>query len=144
MFYSSLVCLYVYACAFKSKVHCGSDLGPGTSGLPYYCAPLVFVCVVLAGLAVWRHNKPQTQKPVRWGRSYELRRYPLPIAATESGASRLVQRALMMLFGLCMCRATRCQIRATADGAPLVHITSRTYRIPRVKYRANMCIHLSR
>jgi len=34
-FYFYLVCLHVCAYAFKSKVHCGSALGPGASGLPY-------------------------------------------------------------------------------------------------------------
>jgi len=47
LFYSSIVCLYVYAYDFKSKVHCGNALGPGTSGLPYYCAPLI--CVPTGG-----------------------------------------------------------------------------------------------
>ena len=42
----------------------------------------------------------------------------MPIAATESGASWLAERALMMPFGLCMCRATWFQPRAAADGAP--------------------------
>ena len=32
----------------------------GASGLPYYCAPLVCISVVIELLAVWRHNK---QKP---------------------------------------------------------------------------------
>jgi len=31
----------------------------------------------------------------------------LPIAATESGASGFAERASMMTFGLCMCRATQ-------------------------------------
>jgi len=53
----------VHAYAFKSKVHCGSALGPaaGDSGLPYFCAPPVLVPTVLGGLAVWRHNKPKTK-----------------------------------------------------------------------------------
>jgi len=37
----------------KSKVHCGSTLGPGASGLPYYCTPLVCVPAVIGRLAVW-------------------------------------------------------------------------------------------
>ena len=40
LFYFYFVCLHVCAFAFKSKVHCGSALGPGASGLPYYCIPL--------------------------------------------------------------------------------------------------------
>ena len=46
------VCLLVCAYAFKSKVHCGSALGPGASGLPYYRTPLVRVPDVIGGLAV--------------------------------------------------------------------------------------------
>ena len=61
LFYSSFVCLYVYAYDFKSQVHCGSALRPGASGLPYYCAPLVCVPAVLGELAVWQHNKPKTK-----------------------------------------------------------------------------------
>jgi len=34
----------------------------GASGLPYYCAPLVCISVVIELLAVWRHNKPKTKK----------------------------------------------------------------------------------
>ena len=29
--------------------------------LPYYCAPLVCISVVIELLAVWRHNKPKTK-----------------------------------------------------------------------------------
>jgi len=47
--------LYVYAYDFKSKVNCGSALGPGASGLPYYCT-----LDIIEGPAVWRHNKPKT------------------------------------------------------------------------------------
>ena len=61
LFYSSIVCLLVDACDFKSTVHCGSALGLGGSGLPYYCAPLVCVPAVLEGLTVWLHNKPKTK-----------------------------------------------------------------------------------
>jgi len=57
LFNFSFVCLHVYAYAFKSKVHCGSTLGPGASGLPYYCTQLVCVPTVIGGPAVWRHNK---------------------------------------------------------------------------------------
>jgi len=56
-FYFSFVCLLVYAHAFKSKVHCGSALGPGASGLPYYCTPPVTFPAVLGGQGVWWHNK---------------------------------------------------------------------------------------
>ena len=52
----SLVCLHVCAYAFKSKVHCGSALGPGCFGLFYYCTLLVCVPAVSGGLVVWRHN----------------------------------------------------------------------------------------
>jgi len=34
----------------------------GASGLPYYCAPLVCISVVIELLAVWRHNKPKIRK----------------------------------------------------------------------------------
>ena len=59
-----LFCLSTRVCVclqfqgpLRDKVHCGSALvGPGTSGLPYYCTPLVCVPAVLGGLAVWRHN----------------------------------------------------------------------------------------
>jgi len=47
------------------------------------------------------------------GEEHKLR---MPIVATESGASGLAERALMMPFGLCMCRVTWCQPRAAADG----------------------------
>ena len=33
----------------------------GTSGLPYYCAPLVCVSDVIDSLAVWWYNKPKTK-----------------------------------------------------------------------------------
>ena len=44
------------AYAFKSMFHCGSAFEPGTSGLPYYCAPPVCVPAVIGALAVWRQN----------------------------------------------------------------------------------------
>jgi len=64
--------LRVYACAFSSIsmlfVYIGlrmplssrsiagpSALGPGASGLPYYCTSPVTVPDVIGGLAVWRH-----------------------------------------------------------------------------------------
>ena len=34
----------------------------GASGLPYYCAPLVCISVLIELLAVWRHNKPKTKQ----------------------------------------------------------------------------------
>jgi len=37
----------------------------GASGLPYYCAPLVCISVVIELLAVWRHNKPKTKNQSR-------------------------------------------------------------------------------
>ena len=43
LFYFYFVCLHVGAYVFKFKVHCGSTLGPGASGLPYYCTPPVFL-----------------------------------------------------------------------------------------------------
>jgi len=55
------VCLHVHAYAFHFNAHCGSALGPGASGLPYYCAPLVCVPDIIGGLTVWRHNKPKTK-----------------------------------------------------------------------------------
>jgi len=45
------VCLHVCAYAFKFKFHCGSALGPGVSGLAYYCTPLVTVPDAIGGLA---------------------------------------------------------------------------------------------
>jgi len=55
-FYFYVVCLHVCAYAFKCKVHGGSALGLGNSGLPYYCTPPVTVPDVIGGLAVWLHN----------------------------------------------------------------------------------------
>jgi len=43
LFYFHVVRLHVCAYAFKFKVHCGNALGPGASGLPYYCTPPVTV-----------------------------------------------------------------------------------------------------
>jgi len=57
LFYFSFLGLYVCAYDFKSKVHFGSALGPGASGLPYYCTH-----AVPGGLAVWRHNNKQNTK----------------------------------------------------------------------------------
>ena len=44
-----------------STAHCGSALGPGAFGLPYYCAPLVCIPAELGEVAVW--IKKKTQKP---------------------------------------------------------------------------------
>ena len=49
---------------FKFKIHCRSALGPGASGLPYYCTPPVTVPDVIGGLAVGRHNNKTRQKNV--------------------------------------------------------------------------------
>ena len=38
------------------------SIRPGASGLPYYCAPFVFVSDVIELLTVWRDNKPKTKK----------------------------------------------------------------------------------
>ena len=47
----SIVFLSVYAYDSKTKVHCGSAMGPGASGpLPCYCAPLVCVPTVIGVL----------------------------------------------------------------------------------------------
>ena len=54
-----IVGLHVFAYAFKSKVHCGSVLGPSrlpACELPYYCTPLVCVPAVIGALSVWRQN----------------------------------------------------------------------------------------
>jgi len=61
-----LCCLFTCVCVcFKFKVHCGSALGPGASGLSYYCTPPVTIPDVIGGLAVWRHNnKNKTTKHV--------------------------------------------------------------------------------
>jgi len=60
LFSLSVVCLYVYAYCFSSKVYCGSALGP----LPGYPITVSLVCVPdeIGGLAVWRYNKLKTKK----------------------------------------------------------------------------------
>ena len=85
LFYSSFVCIYAYANVyFKTPIiktkHKNNNiskqhscvLGPlrecrsirsGASGLPYYCAPLVCISVVIELLAVWRHKKPKINQP---------------------------------------------------------------------------------
>ena len=66
LFYFYFVCLYFCEYAFNSKVHCGSALRPGASGLPYYCTPLVCVPGVIGTLAVWREKsqKNKIQSPL--------------------------------------------------------------------------------
>ena len=62
---------------YESKVHRGSALGLGASGLPYYCAQLVCVPDVMGMqttnkqtnmLAVWRYtsDKPKTKNQSRY------------------------------------------------------------------------------
>jgi len=48
----------------------------GASGLPYYCAPLVCISVVIELLAVWCHNKPKNKNKKAWGSmgNYQNRR----------------------------------------------------------------------
>jgi len=64
LFYFYVFCLHVCAFAFKSKVHCGSALGPGASGLPYNCTPRVCVPAVIGALAVcqWQQNTPKKNR----------------------------------------------------------------------------------
>jgi len=56
LFYFYFVCLHVCPYTFKSKVHCGSALGPGASGLPCYDTPFVCVPAVIGALVVWQQN----------------------------------------------------------------------------------------
>ena len=87
--------LHIYVCSFdsKSRVHCESALVPGTSGLPYYCSPLVCIPAVLGGLAVWEKSQPSVRaqrsvvQPIRPPVTFpmleakleaEARRSPLP------------------------------------------------------------------
>jgi len=65
LFYFSFVCQRVYAYAFKSKVHCVIALGPGASGLPYYCTPLVCVPAVIGRLGMWRLHNNKNAVPVQ-------------------------------------------------------------------------------
>jgi len=67
LFYSSFV--YTCVCVFlhiQSPLRECRSTWSGASGLPYYCAPLLCISVVIELLAVWRHNKPKTknQKPI--------------------------------------------------------------------------------
>jgi len=66
LFDFSFLCLHVCAYAFKSNIRCGSALGPGASGLPYYCTPPVCVPAVVGGLTVWRHNKQKKNSLLLW------------------------------------------------------------------------------
>jgi len=62
---SLLFRLHVYAFAFQSMVHCGGAFEPGTSGLPYYCTPLVTAPDVIGARAVWRQNTKNKNKCIR-------------------------------------------------------------------------------
>jgi len=78
-FVLSLVCLYVCVCEcllhnnvrmymstqypyVRGPLRECRSIRSGASGLPFYCAPLVCISVVIELLAVWRHNKPKTKK----------------------------------------------------------------------------------
>jgi len=55
----------------------------GDSGLPYYCAPLVCISVVIGLLAVWRNNKPKAKKKISssaWGLTFLGDRNDSPIS----------------------------------------------------------------
>ena len=62
---SLLFRLHVYAFAFQSMVHCGGAFEPGTSGLPYYCTPLVTAPDVIGARAVSRQNTKNKNKCIR-------------------------------------------------------------------------------
>jgi len=58
--------VYTCGCVFlhiQSPLRECRSIRSGASGLPYYCAPLVCISVVIELLAVWRHNKPKPTKP---------------------------------------------------------------------------------
>jgi len=57
--------LHVYTYAFKSKFHCGSALGLGASGHPYYCTLPVYVPDVNEALALWRQNTQKKNCTIR-------------------------------------------------------------------------------
>ena len=68
LFYSSFV--YTYVCVFlhiQSPLRECRSIWSGTSGLPYYCAPLVCVSEVIELIAVWRHKKLKTKNLFRHG-----------------------------------------------------------------------------
>ena len=82
LFYLFFVCISAYANVYFKTTIIKQNIkimlpvrGPlrecrpirsGASGLPYYCAPLVCISVVIELLAVWRHNKPKTTKKKTW------------------------------------------------------------------------------
>ena len=87
LFYLSFVCISAYANVYFKTTIIKQNIkiillvrGPlrkcrsirsGASGLPYYCAPLVCISVVFELLAVWRHNKPKTKKPVKFQKCHK-------------------------------------------------------------------------
>jgi len=82
------------------KVHCGSALGPGASGLPYYCAPLVCIPAVLGVLAVWQHINPNTKnQKLQWqSKHWETGTRPTKGAA-EGAGNRVKTRGLALPSG---------------------------------------------
>jgi len=52
------VCVFLH---IQSPLRECRSIRSGAFGLPYYCAPLVCISVVIGLLAVWRHNKPKTK-----------------------------------------------------------------------------------
>jgi len=66
---TSKQCAKVYVKSFwsvRGPLRERRSIRSGASGLPYYCAPLVCVSDVIELLAVWRYNKPKTQKSKSW------------------------------------------------------------------------------
>ena len=62
LFYSAFV--YTCACVFlhiQNPLRECRSIRSGASGLPFYCAPLVFISVVIRFLTVWRLNKSKTK-----------------------------------------------------------------------------------
>ena len=55
----------------------------GASGLPYYCAPLVYVSDVIDSLAVWRHNKPKTKTKTKLGVTRCVALFYVPILGNQ-------------------------------------------------------------
>ena len=39
-----------------------ASIQSGASGLPYYCAPLVYISTVIGLLTVWWHHKPKKKQ----------------------------------------------------------------------------------
>jgi len=96
LLYFSFVCISAFAYFFASKVHCGSAVRscqalPG----PDYSTPLVCVPAVIGLLAVWRHNKPKTNKHLRTSSN------PRSIAGVPFGSARRFQ-ASPLLRTTCM------------------------------------------